>query len=304
MSRIAVVGDALIDELRTPEGVEEHVGGAGLNVAVGLASLGDDVTLIAMVGEDAAGAAIRAMLAEHGVRLLASPAPHGSSRAVSTRDAAGEPRYEFNAAARARRIAIGPAERAALDEADLVAVSCVPFDDPEQQRELVAAVREPERRLVVDPNPRAGMLADRVRFRDTLEELAPRTALLKLGGDDAELLYGEPLEAVTRRVLALAKPPAHAPLVLATDGPRGARIARRDGLAVSRPIFAHEGLGPVIDTMGAGDATLASIVHDLAAEGLPAADDGAAWGRMLERAMRIASATVRARGALLRTLDA
>ena len=49
MSSVVVIGDALIDELRDDAGVKEFVGGAALNVAVGLSRLGVPTTLIAMV---------------------------------------------------------------------------------------------------------------------------------------------------------------------------------------------------------------------------------------------------------------
>ena len=54
-SRVVVVGDALIDELRDEAGVREFVGGAALNVAVGVSRLGVPASLIAMVGDDSAG---------------------------------------------------------------------------------------------------------------------------------------------------------------------------------------------------------------------------------------------------------
>ncbi|UUT34833.1 PfkB family carbohydrate kinase [Microbacterium elymi] len=130
---VAVIGDALIDELRDGTSVTELVGGAALNVAVGLVRLGVPATLIAMVGDDEAGQHIRAYLHDYGVGLLASPAPRGSSRAVSTRTG-GEPVYEFNAAARGRRVEFGDAERAAIAAAPITAVSCFPFDDAEQVR--------------------------------------------------------------------------------------------------------------------------------------------------------------------------
>ena len=53
---VVVIGDALIDEIRDGTGVRELVGGAALNVAVGLRRLGVPTTLIAMV---AARASIR-----------------------------------------------------------------------------------------------------------------------------------------------------------------------------------------------------------------------------------------------------
>lgn len=67
MSSVVVIGDALIDELRDDAGVKEFVGGAALNVAVGLSRLGVPTTLIAMVGDDEAGAKIRAYLDDYGV---------------------------------------------------------------------------------------------------------------------------------------------------------------------------------------------------------------------------------------------
>ena len=114
--------------------MREFVGGAALNVAVGLTRLGVPTTLIAMVGDDEAGAHIRAYLADFGVELIATPSALGSSRAVSTRSGAGEPVYEFNDAAKARSIRFGERERAAIADAAIVAVSCFPFDDAEQTR--------------------------------------------------------------------------------------------------------------------------------------------------------------------------
>jgi fructokinase len=68
--RITVVGDALIDELRDPSGSREFVGGAALNVAVGLALLGEDVTLVAMLGADDAATRIRSYLRDYCVHLV------------------------------------------------------------------------------------------------------------------------------------------------------------------------------------------------------------------------------------------
>jgi LacI family transcriptional regulator len=96
---------------------------------------------------------IRAYLRDYGVRLVESPSAHGTSRAVSDRTD-GEPRYEFNEAAKRRGIRFDDATRGALDEADLVVVSCFPFDDAAQYHALVDAIDRPRERLVVDGNPR------------------------------------------------------------------------------------------------------------------------------------------------------
>ncbi|MGB3376628.1 MAG: PfkB family carbohydrate kinase, partial [Microbacterium sp.] len=56
--------------------------------------------------------------------------------------------------------------------------------------------------------------------------------------------------------------------------------------------------GPIVDTVGAGDATLAAVAEGLVDE-VPSSASG--WGLLLDRAMLIAAATVRSEGGLLRT---
>jgi fructokinase len=289
--RVVVVGDALIDELRDDLGLREFVGGAALNVAVGLSRLGVPTALIAMVGDDAAGERIAAYLADFDVELIPSPSPHGSSRAVSVRSRGGEPTYEFNAAAQARRVAFGERERSAIAAAPVTVVSCFPLDDSAQTQDLVDAVTAADTRLVIDPNPRTGMMHDLEAFVAAFESLVPRAAVVKLGDDDAALMYSDELDDAVARVRALG-----APVVLATRGAAGAGIAG-DGFDVSSPVATLR--GRIVDTMGAGDASLAAIVAALVRDQPPA--DGPGWQEVLDEAMEIAAATCRFEGALLRT---
>lgn len=283
-----VVGDALIDEIHDAGGIRELVGGAALNVAVGLRRLNIPTTLIAMVGDDEAGAHIREYLSDHDVRLISSEGPHGSSRAIVQRDASGEPTYVFNAAAQRRSIRYGVEARQAIADADLAVISCFPFDVPAEV-DAVADVLAGAR-LAIDPNPRAGMLSDREEFVRGFERMAADATIVKVGADDATLLYDGDLDALRARLRALG-----AQAVLATAGRDGA-ILETDAGTLSAPI--SELPGPIIDTVGAGDATLAGV-----AEGLVGArpDTGEEWQRLLDRAMDVAAATCRAEGGLLRT---
>jgi fructokinase len=280
--RVVVIGDALVDELRDDTGGRELVGGAGLNVAVGLQLLGVPTTMIAMVGDDEAGAHIRAYLADFGVKLLASPSPFGSARAVSTRSRGGEPVYVFNGAAQNRRIVFGEPERAAVESAPLVVVSSYPFDDAEQTAELLGAVPG---RLAIDPNPRPGLLSDREGFVRGFERAAARADLVKVGEEDAELLYGRPLEEVRDAIARLG-----GGVVVATAGSAGASVAGH-GEVIHRGISNLP--GRIVDTMGAGDAVLAVLAAAL----VNGVDD---WGVALQVAMDTAAATCRFEGGLLR----
>lgn len=288
--RVVVIGDALIDELRDETGVREFVGGAGLNVAVGLSRLGVPASLIAMVGDDEAGEQIRRYLEEYDVELLASPSAHGTSRAVSTRSPGGEPEYVFNEAAQNRRVAYGEAERAAIAAAPMVVVSCFPFDDREQTDLLVDATASASTPLAIDPNPRSGMLHDRAEFVRGFEKAASAALLVKVGEDDAHLLYDAPLEQLREKLVDLG-----VDAVLATYGAGGAAIDA-GGISVSRDI--SDLPGRIVDTMGGGDAVLATTAA-LVRQGLPATAEE--WDAVLSRAMDVAAATCRHEGALLRT---
>lgn len=285
--RVVLIGDALIDELRDDHGVREFVGGAALNVAVGLARLGVPTTLIAMVGDDEPGSRIRTYLSDYGVQLIATPSLLGSSRALSTRAGGGEPVYVFNDAAKARRIRFGDQERAAIAAAPLVAISCFPFDDAEQTEELALALAGA--RVAVDPNPRTDLVRDRDEFVRGFERLAARSALVKIGVDDVELLYGEPIDAVSPRLIDLG-----VGAVFATEGASGATIETATD-AATRPI--SDLPGRIVDTMGAGDAAFAAVLAALVSDW---PEDADAWGLVLENAMDVAAATCRFEGALLR----
>jgi fructokinase len=291
--RVVVIGDALIDELRDEHGVREFVGGAALNVAVGLSRLGVPTTLIAMLGDDEAGEHIRAYLADFGVQLLATPSALGTSRAVSTRSPSGEPVYEFNAAAQARGLVFGDDVRRMITDAAVVAISCYPFDKIDQTRLLASSLEGSSAVVAIDPNPRSGMMTDRAEFARGFEAVAEKAALVKVGEDDAILLYDEPLDALRARLVDLG-----VDAVLATQGASGATIEAGD-IVVTRPV--SDLPGRIVDTMGAGDAAFAAAVASLR-DGMPTGVD--AWGEVLGRAMDVAAATCRFEGALLRLPEA
>lgn len=283
-----MIGDALIDEIRDDAGIRELVGGAALNVAVGLRRLGVETSLIAMVGDDEAGAHIREYLGDHDVRLIETPAPYGSSRAIVTRSVDGEPSYVFNRAAQQRTIRYDEAAQEAIAQASLVAISCFPFDVPAEVDALRTALRGA--RVAIDPNPRSGMLSDRDAFVTGFESLVPDAEIIKVGADDAALLYDGDLDALRGRLRELG-----ARAVLATAGSDGA-VLESDAGTLHAPIAVLP--GAVVDTVGAGDATLAAVAAGLVER---APDRAAGWQELLDRAIAVAAATCRSEGGLLRT---
>jgi len=290
-AQVVVIGDALIDELVDADGTTHIVGGSALNVAVGLTILGVPATLIAMIGDDIDGALIRSHLDDHGVRLLPTITAGGTGVARSER-IDGEPHYSFSDSMVARSIAFDEDQRAAIADAAIVAVSGYPFDVAEQADLLDHAIRttSPGTVIAVDPNPRSGLLHDADAFRDRLEAFGGTAQLLKLGDDDAQLLYGKPVGEIAPRLLS------RYPYVLATEGRDGASVRVGDARWRHPTLVTADG---VVDTMGAGDSVYASVIAEIAERGLRDIE----WYDALARAMGIAAATIARPGALLRVPD-
>src|SRR5690606_34584764 len=114
------------------------------------------------------------------------------------RDAHGEPTYVFNAAAQGRSIRYGAQARQAIADADLTVISCFPFDNPEEVDAVAAALTGA--RVAIDPNPRTGMLSDRAEFVRGFERMAADAAIVKVGADDAAVLYDGDLDALRVRL--------------------------------------------------------------------------------------------------------
>ena len=83
--------------------------------------------------------------------------------------------------------------------------------------------------------------------------------------------------------------------MLLTRGKLGASLFTRSGLKVAAP--ATSLATQIVDTMGAGDATLASVIRFILVEGKP--HEGEAWRACLQQAMDIAAATCRSAGGAL-----
>ena len=114
---------------------------------------------------------------------------------------------------------------------------------------------------------------------------------MKVGDEDATLLYDATLDDAVDRLWRDG-----ARFVLATAGRSGAflqtAVARVSSPIVDLP-------GPIVDTIGAGDATLAAITDALLRSDVQGIDDALYWEAALQNAMTIAAATCRSEGALL-----
>jgi fructokinase len=301
-----VCGEALLDvfaagETRTGLTLDANVGGSPLNVAVGLARLGQPVGFFSAISTGFAGERLmRALLAE-GVSTAAvarSDAP--TTLSLIGLDARGVPSYAFYGEGCADRL---------LMAADLLrvppSISVVNVGSYATVVEPIAATlralveREKGRALIdrpliaFDPNIRLNVEPDLQRWREQLAWMLPRTDLLKVSEEDLELLQpGTALDAFAAHALAQG-----VKAVVITRGALGACGWTARASTSIPPVQVQ-----VIDTVGAGDTFQAALLTWLAEHGrLNATALGALSAGELRDAMgfaaRAAAITCSRRGA-------
>jgi len=266
--RCLALGEALIDEF--PD--RRVVAGAPLHLAAHLASFGWDSRVLARVGDDADGRAIRERLEQAGVGtdlLEVDPALPTGTVAVNLLPGGGHTFHIRRPAA--WDAAEGPA---AIPEHDVVYFGTLALREA-GGRATVRRVLTAGAVRVVDANLRspdyeAGAVRFAVThadvFKASTEELPEVARLLGVSADPRSLFpFGPEWVAMTR-------------------GAAGAELHHRDGRSWEAPGQVVR----VVDTVGAGDAFLAGLV-----DGLLGGGDGAV---ALTRAQHTAVVTLGQRG--------
>jgi fructokinase len=259
-----VIGEALVDLLEARVGGEivyrPAVGGAPLNVAVGLARLGGRVEFCGSVGADVFGRRIREYLRSAGVRdrgVVRVDVP--TTLALTAFDGA-EPDFHFYGQPPSYGLLAPEHLNLELVEHSdvLYCGSIALLEEP-----VLAAARSawacdgPVRTF--DPNIRPRLLKDRDATRAMVEEFCATADLVKLSAADARALYDTTPRAVADRLTNLG-----AGTVIVTLGADGALVARGEQFAVVAGVRVN-----AVDTTGAGDATMAALLAAILESGVP-----------------------------------
>jgi fructokinase len=262
-SRFLVVGEALIDEIDDGVRRDARPGGSPANVAVGLARLGNETTLVTRLGDDAYGRQVGGHLTGNEVRLSSGAVDAAPTSVATARlDAAGVATYAFSI------VWDLPAGSIPAHGADCLHTGSLGAHLAPGAAVVAEALRAARGIATVsyDPNCRPSLMGEADDVRRDVEGLVALSDVVKASSEDVEWLYGEqaPLD-VARRWLALG--PA---LVVVTLGGAGASAVAACGV-VEAPAPAVE----VVDTVGAGDSFMSGLLDGLGRHGLlgPAAAD-------------------------------
>ncbi|MFJ8431596.1 PfkB family carbohydrate kinase [Kitasatospora sp. NPDC094019] len=286
-----VIGECVADVVRTDGAADVvHPGGSPANVAYGLARLGEPVALLTQLADDPYGRLIRAHLESVGVTLL----PGAAAEAAESAEVSGAAGAVRTPSAVVRLDEQGRAHYA-FDIGWTLPPVELPFAPGHLHIGSIAAVTAPGAAAVLalverwhgrtsvsyDPNVRPALMGEHGEAVRRVERCVALSDLVKASDEDLAWLYpGRDAEEVARHWLGLG--PA---AVAVTRGPAGAFALTADGRRAEAPARAVE----VADTVGAGDAFTAALLH--------ARHVGASLDAALTRATAAATLTVTRPGA-------
>ncbi len=249
---VLVIGEALIDVVDDGTVAAEHVGGSPANVALGLGRRGVSVSLLTQVADDARGNAIIEHLRASGVDVLPeSLVGAATSVAAAQIDSDGHAAYTFD-------VHWGPFEPPVTSARIVHTGSIAAFMAPGASSVLRALQQTDAAEITFDPNIRPDLVGEHAATVATFEAIAHLSTVVKLSDQDALWLYpGVSVEAAVDAILGLGPR-----LVVMTLGSAGAIMATRGG-RVRVPAVTIE----AVDTIGAGDTFMASLIHSLLQHG-------------------------------------
>jgi fructokinase len=273
-----------------------RAGGSPLNVAVGLARLGDPSGLLTALSDDLLGGRLRQVLEDEGVSTrYCVRTDRPTTLSLVGLDAAGVPAYQFYSNGSADT-GLRPEDLPTLqpDVAGLHFGSYSIAVPPVADALAALAARESGRFITLDPNVRPNVMPDMVAWRTRVAAFLPHVDVLKISGEDLELMHpGVSPESFAADTLGKGLR-----LVVVTAGEGAVHGWTSGGTHAEAAPPAVE----VVDTVGAGDTFMAALIHWLcmpsggpkaAAAGL----DSSGLKDMLSFAARAAAVTCSRRGA-------
>ncbi len=245
---ILVVGEVLIDLIKTPDGSITAVAGGGpFNQARTVARLGVPVSFCGGISNDSFGRHIAEILASEGVSTpVSTRAGLLTTLALAEVDVDGAATYTFYTAGTAAP-SLQPDDVRIDHELAIFAIGTLGLVlEPIASTLAVLVERLSDTTLLfVDPNCRPGNIPDEIAYRERLSKILSRADVVKVSGDDLAFLgSGSPALETARRLLTQGPR-----VVLYTDGSASVRVlTQSDEISLPVPPVT------VIDTVGAGDA--------------------------------------------------
>lgn len=261
---ILTCGEALMDVfIAEGEGLSRParfaMGGSPFNMAIALARQNVRAGFFGGLSHDAFGAMLRAILAqEHVDGSLAPQLDCPTTLSLVSRDAAGQPCYDFRGEGGADRMMDARFVPAALpDQWRVVALSSYPLVVAPVCEAMLAMARlaAQDRMVTIDVNYRPSLVGDRQQWAMRFAPYERLATIMKASEEDLQLAYDGQLSPDAAAAHFLAQ---GAGLVLITKGADGAiAYTHQNRVEVAAPPIT------VVDSVGAGDCFHAGFLAAL-----------------------------------------
>ncbi len=274
--RLLVVGDVMLDHYIhgdatriSPEAPvpvvnvvrDHHVAGGAANVALNIRSLGANVVLCGLCGDDEAGRKLCSILQAHGIEYPTEFCRNALDTIIKSRVIVRNQqlcRLDRELPPNSYVLTSGAAREklfAELEKADALIISDYAKGaiDEEILSQLIAQAERCQLLVALDPKPRR-----RLAFKNVGLLTPNKVEAIELAEMQNEVLPGEfPAEEICARIWEKHRPKD----LVITLGADGMLLSREGKVLKQIPTFARE----VFDVSGAGDTVIASLTLALAA---------------------------------------
>lgn len=266
---IVIGGENLIDFVQTATENDLPVytakpGGSCYNVAMAAARQGQEVVYLTPISKDSLGNVLAQRLLDDGVHFAAPRSDKPTSLAVVSLNKS-IPSYQFYRNGTAERdVTLDDLHRMMPENAHVFHIGSLALIDGEDGAAWEAFFEAQAKAGVLtslDPNVRPGLVSDRQAYVDRLLRMTAHAGVIKLSDEDLEYIFPDmPLmDAFTAFCDA-----GHAALAVLTKGAEGC-FARTASVTVTLPATLAD---PLVDTVGAGDTFMATLVSECVARDL------------------------------------
>ncbi len=256
-NKVLCLGEALIDVVIRDDSSKEHVGGSLLNVAAGVATLGNEASICAWWGKDERGDRLAEWATSSGVSIVpGTDSAEKTAVAYAHLDDEGRATYEFD-------LEWAVPEIEDLDQYGHLHTGSIAATLEPGGAQVVEVAKKVKDHATIsyDPNIRPALMHSPEQVVGRIEELVSLSDVVKVSDEDLGWLYpGEPVEDIMRRWIQ-----AGPSMIVVTRGPWGAYALlkrNRDMLHIDQMTV------EVGDTVGAGDSFMAGLISGLLDSGL------------------------------------
>jgi fructokinase len=267
MPKLISIGEALIDQVK--QGVKligKFAGGAPANVASMVAILGQKSMLISKIGDDEEGNIVLQTLQAKGVDVsqVKVTDAHDTTVAKVQLDKKGQRTFTFDRRNAADLFLMKEEIDATLFEANDVchfgSVNLVPSLSRKAHEYALDIAKKNGLIISFDPNLRFNLWPSPIALRETVKEFMVGVDLLKVTEEELNFIFPDiTLEAAIEKVFQ-----AKVTWLILSKGDQGVALYQ----AKQKPIIIKRTKVKVVDTTGAGDALIGSMIAKILQAGL------------------------------------